>query len=297
MNKPFDNGRSESNRPSVTEEEIMAYADGLLAPERRAIVREALAEDPAKMRSLESHLLTHALRSAFDPVLAEPLPDRLLARLRTSAAKATQGGRIAALLRAVTGVHLLARYRMPMLAMAALCLMLLGAWLGNYALRYLAPAPLEFATLGERGWVAVPRLQRALASTPSDEVAEIDKRLAIRPTATLRTGQGAWCREFDLIYSSGRRGRSLACRSGDGTWLVPVTTVPQGSPYEIAGEEPTNEPSDKSPASKKPPPANDGTARFNDSAALFDGARQGIVANRGAVDPKNEKQLIERGWR
>ncbi len=270
---------------AITDEEIMAYADGVLAPERRAIIRQALATDPALMQTLESFLVTRGpLIRPFDEVLATPLPDAMLATLQPPAAKPSPAGRLAAFLRAATGMHMFARYRMPMLAVAALCLVLLGAWLGSYALQYLGPPPHwhEFARMGERGFIALPPLQSALESTPSGAAVRLSERLSIRPVATLRTQQDIWCREFDLLYSSGQRGRSLACRSGDGTWLVPVTTVPQGSSYVVVGGSQPNAPSGKSPS--------------DDSASIIDGARQRMSSDP-VVGPEKEKSLIEGRWR
>jgi anti-sigma factor RsiW len=283
MSKTLDDGELENNR-RVTEEEIMAYADGVLPPARRAAVRQALTSDPAQMLVLESYLGTHShsrLKQALEPVFAAPIPGRVLAKLRLPTAEPPSGSRLTAFFRSA-GLHLFGRYSMPVLAMAALCLMLLGAWLGNYALQYLAPASIEFAQMDERGLVALPALQQALESTPSGEAAALSERLAIRPTATLRSRQGTWCRQFDLLYGSGQRGRALACRSGDGSWLVPVTTVPQGSAYGVAGGPQPSIPSEKSAS--------------DDSAAIMDGARQRISSDP-VVSPEKERGLIEDRWR
>jgi len=65
---------------AVPDVELNAYADGQLAPERVAFVEAALARDPAlAMRVADFRAQSAALRDALDPVLAEPIPDRLLA--------------------------------------------------------------------------------------------------------------------------------------------------------------------------------------------------------------------------
>ena len=63
----------------ITEMEIMRYADGVLAPERRPIVRAALAKYPELMQLLESFLFTRGpLVDAYDEVLDAPIPARIL---------------------------------------------------------------------------------------------------------------------------------------------------------------------------------------------------------------------------
>jgi hypothetical protein len=179
---------------------------------------------------------------------------------------------------------------MPMLAVAALCLILLGAGLGGYALRYASPPPerQELASMDERGLVASPPLQHALESTPSGDQAKISERLSIKLVATLRTQQGIWCRRFDLLYSGGPHGHSLACRGSDGTWLVPVTVVPQrkkivpqGKGYEVAGDPPPDDPPGKSQAT-------------DENTAMHEAARR--VSSGAVVSPAEEKSLIERHW-
>ena len=63
----------------ITEMEIMRYADGVLAPERRPVVRAALAKYPELMQLLESFLFTRGpLVEAYDEVLDAPIPARIM---------------------------------------------------------------------------------------------------------------------------------------------------------------------------------------------------------------------------
>lgn len=68
------------NPSSLPDFDLHAYADGQLAPERRAAVEATLAKEPAlAARIAEIRSQNAALRDALDPLLAEPLPARLLA--------------------------------------------------------------------------------------------------------------------------------------------------------------------------------------------------------------------------
>ena len=79
---------------AVTELDLQAYADGNLPEERRAAVAAWLAAHPEDAERIEAYRrLAEELRSTYDPVLQEPVPERLRnalggLRLRRSAALA-----------------------------------------------------------------------------------------------------------------------------------------------------------------------------------------------------------------
>src|SRR5262245_25694610 len=70
---------------TITDEMLMAYVDGELDAEARAAVETAMARDPDIARQVEQHkALRKKLHTAFDGVLQEPLPDRLIATARNA---------------------------------------------------------------------------------------------------------------------------------------------------------------------------------------------------------------------
>jgi hypothetical protein len=70
----------------IDDETLLAYADGELEPGRAAAVERMLAEDPALAAKLEQHRRVGArLRAAYDPVLNEPVPERLARTARGGA--------------------------------------------------------------------------------------------------------------------------------------------------------------------------------------------------------------------
>jgi len=78
------------NSLPITDADVNAYVDGQLAPSRRPAIEEALAHDPAlAARVADLRRQNAALHDAFDPWLAEPLPDRLI----VAAAGPTQASR------------------------------------------------------------------------------------------------------------------------------------------------------------------------------------------------------------
>jgi len=66
-----------------SDEQLIAYLDGELAEDERAVVALALEED-AELRDRAARLTESAalLRAAFDEVVREPVPDRLIAAAR-----------------------------------------------------------------------------------------------------------------------------------------------------------------------------------------------------------------------
>ena len=67
----------------ITEYDLQAYADRRLEPGRRAAVEAWLAARPEEAERLADYRrLADALRSAYDPVLQEPVPERLHLALR-----------------------------------------------------------------------------------------------------------------------------------------------------------------------------------------------------------------------
>jgi hypothetical protein len=199
-----------------TEMEIMRYADGVLAPERRPIVRAALAKYPELMQLLESFLFTRGpLVEAYDEVLDAPVPARIVNLLRPRREPASRLD----WLNPASWPRF--RFRAPVFAVAALAAVTLVAWLMNYAARNDFVAP-------DRQGVAVPSaLQRALEATPMRASAPLaNSQLVLEPQLTFYSRLGLWCREFGLVYGDKVWVGRLACRGTDGLWRVLRETNP-----------------------------------------------------------------------
>jgi anti-sigma factor RsiW len=81
------------NPAAIPETDVHAFADGQLTPERAAVLEAALGRDPELAeRVAEIRARNAMLRDALDPVLAEPIPDRLLDAARRPARAAGRGG-------------------------------------------------------------------------------------------------------------------------------------------------------------------------------------------------------------
>lgn len=76
---------------SITRQDLTAYVDGELDAVRKTLVEEYLREHPDEAERLSQHQQYHeGLHTLFDPVLREPVPERLL-----QAKKQAGSGRLA----------------------------------------------------------------------------------------------------------------------------------------------------------------------------------------------------------
>lgn len=207
----------------ITDEQLMAYADGELDAAAAAGVEAAIAADPALAEAVARHrALRRRLREAFAPALDEPVPEHLMARVRAPAAApvAASGAAPAA---EVVPLRPRRRWALPEWAGMAAALAL-GVALSQ---AFLAPAPADLRTVAGGALRADGALAQALdrqlaaESTPAD-------RIAIG--LSFRDGSGAYCRSF--VLRDRRPLAGLACRADDG-WHVPITSEAEADTGEL----------------------------------------------------------------
>ena len=198
----------------LTEELLMAYADGEADAQTRAAIESAMRDDPNVRSRVEHHCaLRAAMQGAFSSVLAEPVPESLIdaARGRRAAAARNVVGfaRIADAARAISR-PLGGRHWQPV-AMAASLLIGLGvgyaSWHNSNALLKSSPG---------QGLIAGAALTQALSSQLS---ADRSAGSVAAPGISYRDKSGHYCRTFSLIGAD--RGAGLACREGD-RWKIKV---------------------------------------------------------------------------
>jgi anti-sigma factor RsiW len=143
----------------ISDADVHGYVDGQLAPERAATVEAAQVSDPVlAARVAELRALNSALRDALDPVLAEPIPQQLLAAATFANAR-TPGFR---------------RWLGPAFAVAATLVVGVGiGWFGRDALIERAGTPTTFA----RQAAFAHALYAADANRPVEVWANEEKRL------------------------------------------------------------------------------------------------------------------------
>ena len=198
---------------TISDETLMAYADGALPAAEAAEVERALAGDTALARRLAGFAGSRqAAKEAYAP--APDVPADLAARVRAMAA--ADAARRAALPAMGTVVDLQARRRsvpfwqLPAAAVLALAVGLATAW---FAAPDRGPAGLQVAGLDDAA------VTEALATVASGESVALAGGGAFVAIASFRDGEGALCREFELDQAGGATVVAVACRDA-AAWAV-----------------------------------------------------------------------------
>lgn len=202
----------------VTDEELVAYADGALAPEAAERVRAAVAADPALAARLAALRESgRVLREAFAPIAEEPVPARLVAAVLAADAASA----------AAPPVPANAPRRWWPAAAAAAVAFVVGLGSG-----------MVLAPRDARGPIAVgpapAALARVLEAVPSGEEAQAEG-LSVRPVATHATPGGP-CRAV-VVAGGAMRAQALACRADDGWMVRAVLALPSGEGFTPASAE------------------------------------------------------------
>lgn len=234
----------------VSDEMLMAYADGELTSEESRALEQLLQQDPALRARLEPFVETRVrLTAAFEHTLREPVPHRLVAAIRrapvagrASRARLSLGERIRNALTAAAAILAPANLGLiPSVAASMAGLVLVGAAAGWIAARSTAPSSLIEASGPDL--VAAGALAHALEANPSGTASAGDGRGAtVVPVLSFKTGSQAVCREYRVRTADADRDfAGLACRSADGVWRVALhvetakqVTASPGAPYETA---------------------------------------------------------------
>jgi hypothetical protein len=185
----------------LSDETLMAYADGELDAAARAQVEAAIAADPNVARRVAEHTaLRNTVRAGFDEVLDEPVPERL-----NSAARGAAPGQVVPF-RGKTARH---RSLPQWIALAAS--FVLGALAWRFGAQLYPSGPV---TERNGDLVASGVLAQALTSQLA---ADQTSATAVQIGITFRSRRGSYCRTFQLRDVSATAG--LACHE-DGEWKL-----------------------------------------------------------------------------
>ena len=212
---------------TFSEETLMAYADNELDSQTRAAVETAMAADPELARRVAQHkALKRQLSAAFDKVLDEPAPQRLINAVR-SAPVARRENNVIPLRRKPAP-----RWSWPQWASLAASLVI-GVLIGQRLLHIPGAGPITSrdGRLFASG-VLARSLSDQLASAQTDET-------PVRIGVSFKSKDGDYCRTFTVRQSTTLAG--LACREHE-DWRVQVLAQSElktesGGQYRRAGSE------------------------------------------------------------
>lgn len=265
----------------VTDERLMAYADGELPPDEARALEIMMSEDPTLAARLAPFKATRTpLANTFNVVLAAPVPDRLIsvikahpnarARLKHGSAGTAEVGR--RLLDWFTAPSTGSAARRPGVRLAyalgssaAVVLAVAAVWtLGQPDATYV---------VSEAGrLVASKSLADALETKPSQSLAAA---AGIAPVLTFRS-QDAFCREYRIAPAGAAHFAGVACReAASNTWRI-------AKHVEIE------------PA--KPASGDVHTTASGKSTASLDAFIDTMIQG-DALGPEDESNLIENAWK
>ncbi|WP_368562848.1 anti-sigma factor [Pseudoxanthomonas sp. UTMC 1351] len=185
----------------IAEETLMAYVDGELDSVAAARVEAALADDPELAAAVaRERALRQRLRSAFDPVVEEPVPERLIAAARGETAR-PPATRSPARRRGTW------RYWGAMAAGILVGVLFARTWPDSGSSPWESGADGVLLASGE----LAKALDTQLASVPTAGVAAVG--------LSFEASNGEYCRTFATTQPRTLAG--LACRSPEG-WYVPT---------------------------------------------------------------------------
>jgi len=216
----------------LTDDLLRAHVDGELDAATAARVEAQLANDPRAAEFMRrERALRQRLAAAFDPVLDEPVPDRLMAALGQAAPAANDPTASAPVLdlasaRAARPPRRLGGWPAWMGMAASL---VLGVFVGQ---RFLpdggAGGPMVASAGG--AWVASAALAQALDTQGAAAQAP---QAPVRMAVSFVSNDGRYCRSFVLAADAMA---GLACRQGE-RWQVEVLAraeAPAGSDFRQA---------------------------------------------------------------
>jgi len=212
---------------SISDEQLVAYADGELDGAefvtQRATLEAALQSDPALARRLAQHrLLREHLSGLHASVLAEPVPERLLA-----AARATAGAPVTDLnaVRAAKAAQGRPARRVPIWsAMAASVLIAVGVGYLAFLQRSGNPLALKNGELVARAALDQALNQQLSGAASVGGIAQMG--------VSFRARNGEYCRTFALNQAHPVAG--LACRQ-DQAWHIKALAPTDSTPGNAAG--------------------------------------------------------------
>ncbi|MGH8251966.1 MAG: anti-sigma factor family protein [Steroidobacteraceae bacterium] len=200
----------------ISDEMLMAYADGELDLVAGAEIEAAMAADPAVARIVERHrALAGRVQEAYRGVLGEPVPERLASLV----AKPPAGAVVDLAAKRDERESAPAqpgRLRLPQWSALAASLAL-GLLLGLLLTRG-PSAPYEETTAG---LVARGELEQALTT----RLASASGPSAVRVGISFMNRSGGYCRTFHMQHETALAG--LACRAGEAWRLQVLAAAPK----------------------------------------------------------------------
>lgn len=220
---------------AVSDETLMAFADGALSAHDESALRARLAVDHGLRARLAPFTSTHALGSTlFKGFLDQPLPPHLIDAVRRAAeARVERGGDVevpairkgfAAALSDLTRFAFAPQQHSWATAGALGGVLMAGLLAGMLVGTRSTSTPLDIVASNGEALMAQGALAEALEKMPSQSAGGV----GITPVLTFKTQSGGFCRQYRAAVAGAPSYQGVACRAGKGAWRI-ETHVAEGS--------------------------------------------------------------------
>jgi negative regulator of sigma E activity len=237
---------------SISDETLMAYADGELSPGETETLEAQLAEDAELRARVAPFIVTRDhLATAFLHKLSEPIPDRLIAAIRNAPAaqrkrqvqqSASARSELETVLGRVAGslTSLLFPATGPTLATAFSLGAILLAAVGSGWLLARSPAAPDLVVAEGTELTASQSLAQALETQQSGVPVSVGAGILVTPVQTFLTADKGICREYTVATVSGPDYAGVACKAPVGSWQLAIhvataKALAADGPYATAG--------------------------------------------------------------
>lgn len=254
----------------VTDETLMAYADGLLDDDASARVVAAISSDPDLQRRLEPFVVTGPdMASLFNESLMQPVPARLIATVLWQDSPVAR--RRPETWTARLGAQIQAMLSPSRLVFAAAC--------AASVLVGVAIAPLmdrDVTLVAQGGAIKAGGALAVALETSRSGIAVSTQGIVAKPVLSFR-GHDGWCREYQLGLDGGGNFSGVACRDASGAWIISAH-----APMQAASGSGTH--SVRPSSAQKAP-------------AVVDGAIDKLMAADAPATVEEEATALARNWR
>ena len=217
----------------LTDEMLMAYADGELEAAARTQVEAILIRDAAARGRLAIFMTTGtALAGQFRKPMTEPVPQRLLDTVLGRGEHVATPERPPSLGAMVKRAIEACVSRWP-LALACSTVLVLGTGAGWYLHELAGRTATQsnmLAVQQDGRILAQGALRQTLESAPSTARSTTGVGGKVEVRLTFRSRQQEFCRQYEVAVPGGGRFSGIGCRGADGSWQVqlhaPVATRP-----------------------------------------------------------------------
>ncbi|MBC2744846.1 MAG: hypothetical protein HGJ93_17890 [Desulfosarcina sp.] len=202
----------------LTDEILMAYADGELEDKQADDIRKAIETDSEALKRVEMFRDSATmLQGVYDAPLQETVPERLIETVMSFKADKPAPGLIE---------RVVAFLRMPpswksAYAIASVTL-LIGAGMGYFATHITQPDRKHTSMILNGGDFSL-----GLETTASGQFFTIkDRGIQLMPVATFLDKSNRYCRQYDVVTGQDKNVRisqGIACRNQSGKWLTMIT--------------------------------------------------------------------------